>query len=355
MENLTEYFELKVSGKYKAATLKWPIEERTKSGAYILINGDRLWIPWHLLKDNFFRLNSKDHLFLTLNNLTKTDRHARVPVTRNGKGPTDKSAKFKFDVVVRQLSDEYTTITHHKYTRTFAISNLITDGNKLYLPVWVFKEVLKAHERLHIVISPTTQALVAEVKALVDRLEVEDEQARQQHKLQSDAAYTKMRADKEAAQLKKDAEDNLLMSQLKSKVSEELYLAAAAYCKTLSEKEHKRGGVYYFSWPEPPFDLDHLTTLKRMYAVIVLAAKKQKAKPRIPDKVITNARVEWVVYEGPRDNSRRVEYLAEGCIVKYFGKKRIITFSDGGSMDKMESPNLKISEMVDSNLAISES
>ena len=131
-------------GSKEVAAIEWPVVKRTEKACLVQTSGGEIWLPTVGSKrlPESFPYSSFDRFCELLGNITKDDYY---PVSFSHKGPTDKSAVYKFvvNVVIGNPDerDDYSSI-QKKISRTLPKSQTIDDNGHLYAPCWLLNKKL---------------------------------------------------------------------------------------------------------------------------------------------------------------------------------------------------------------------
>lgn len=342
--SLEESLKIKIShtgGAFEVLSL--PLKHKTGGSVLVDCAGECAWLPKKLI-----------HQFTCGYEYEKALRQIKtklndefVPVKKAGKGPTDKSGKFKVDVlrpVYKALPDSY-DLEYEVITKTLTLGFFaITEKNgKVFCQRGVINKrldagcVLPAQKSVYLIL----ENLLAEVARRVAK---EGEQKAQEKSILYAERYAASVRKAEEAKKREEEYQAQQKKVLIPKISKEGNGAIIFCFKNYSLTEMRRKlRSNSFSWETliaVPLDPETLTLndLQLVDAII----KISKAKLKQPDKIIEGATVKWVDWVGPSANRRRQESECEGCIVKFFGAKRLIICPDGDEITKMKGPNLQI-------------
>jgi hypothetical protein len=264
----------------------WPIVRRSDKRAVLLkIAGHEKWLrpgDFSTLRTSFAHLRPErlSSLLDYLSKLLATEKDSLVPVKLAGKGPTEKSHKYR--VVVHEEH-------RGEFPRTFTlpVSQIIDREGASYAPLWLFTRHLQCGESVR-GIWPG----VGDVKR-----EMED-------------AFSRLRERIEARRLawEAGADERRRIEEIASKEREERNRRSRAEEAARAERQ-----------------------------------RKLAAKLRFPDRVEENCTVTFPKWETSGTSFRAEnDVTITGCRVSYFGKKREIITPDGTKIVKLESPRLKI-------------
>lgn len=227
-----------------------------------------------------------------------------VPVVRAGKGPTEKSAKYRVSVQYHARAERNIAPyfdEHQRYaqpqthTLTLAVSLVreitVEGAGGTYIPAWVIRSALRDREMIRnneYVSFPGAiwlgeQALRAQLDdALIQLSKMCEESEERRHRAQEEKAKR----------------EQLLQEQRERMARED-------------EVRRER-------------------------------AARKKRPVRAPDQRVENCRVEWVSWFRRDGNFQKQEHAAEPCVVEHYGKKIVIHTPDGQKISKLQGPNLKI-------------
>lgn len=348
---------IKISEGSFGETFDFPIKP-TNSSKAILVEFEcgYAWVltdTFYLLKHLYHTSRGKYCLDISPKNLQTFLQHMKkimrdelVPVKKAGKGPTDKSHKFKVNVLTGKhdhngnLTGDLVLVSKTMTLGWFSISEI--KGN-FFAQRKVIEEKLerefslprglRAHSTLRLMLETAAEKInkaleikTAEQKRLNTEARIALEKQREEIKA--------IEADRSAQKIK------LLLPGVVKEGNN-----AISFCKnnfTLADMRRKLNNSIFF-WnqlPDIPLqpDILSLKQLELLSAII----KISKCKLRLPDKVIEGATVKWVDWIGPSSKRVRQDNENNGCTVRFFGLKREIICQDGDIFIKMEGPNLQI-------------
>ena len=333
--------------------ITWPIVRETKKAILVETPGGDLWLPrWRFDRAKYY-LAEVPKLIELLANISASAESSIVPVTRVGPGKTEKSAKFKVIVSENMNFEGAEVLKTRVRIFTLPLSQILNNDRLMFAPVWLVKGHLGKGENLANRVWPGLAKITDEIEQVAANLrqQAEDKNAEiERRKLKERAAWEGEQRKREEdlkrlnAALEKDGEAALFFCKRK------FTLAALAQC-----------GVHLNGWPTWPPNPQATHELSILGAIVEFARAHPKfavwrakvgnqifeetikpKKIREPDKVVSNAYVEWVEWGGTAKKRIKVEQAEHGCTVSFFGKKRQIVLPDGSVITKMEVPNLKI-------------
>lgn len=339
----SEHFEDKI---------QFPVKHATDKAILVEFEMGSAWVSKYLCSNKYQVDSRAESIAILLKNLKNNMLDELIPVVKAGKGPTNNSHKFKFDVL-QHIRNDYNDPSHPVYerkTKTMTIGWFaITERNGNYFASR--KVILKKLDNNVILpkVSHAYYKLEAHINMVAERLIAKKERLlaqKEKERAERNAILTKKREVAKAAEAEQTAKkiDALMSVVLKDGID------AIAFCKqNFCEPEMQRKlKTSTFSWsqlPKTPFDAGELTLSK--LELVAACVKISKAKIVKPEKVLVGATVEWINWVGPMSKRRRQENQSEGCTVKFFGSKRVIICPDGDAIIKMAGPNLKITGGVE--------
>ncbi len=315
--------------------MAWPIVHQTQHAILVDILGSRVWLRKQSFVFKGFSANYLQPLYAELNSASIE----KVRVWRAGKGPSEKSHKYRVEVE-RRYEDEYGRVHKELVTRTFVLAEqlIVHEENKSYAPYGIVKKKL-AHNEFLPDGWPGLQEVKRQIAEISQRIKLADEVTEKRYA----ESMKKQKADETEREQQHQRERKERIALLRRNVTERAE-PALEFCRERFTLPEIQKHIFDFRWPTMPLDLDDLKTLEMLSKLIDLAEKGKKTKPKQPDKVLADVTVEWVDWVGSARNRKKVEQSCDDCTVKFFGKKRTIIFPDGDSINKMEGPNLKIYE-----------
>ena len=212
-----------------------------------------------------------------------------IEVKGAGKGPTEKSAKFKLPVLKKYYhpyarhAEDFTWQQKSK-TLTLPLSLAKHESGQLYFSASILKKKLKDDEKLVKGSAFNLEPIKMEIMRIADPLIEEQKERLAVRKAEEQARLMKVREARE-------------------------------------RREAERLEAARLAPPKP------LATTKPI---------------KTPDKVLENVMVNWVDWGGTSKKRIKIEQSAENCTVRFFGSKRIIILPDGEEITKMQGPNLVI-------------
>lgn len=345
-----EKFSIELIKGKAVEVLEFPVKPTESAKAILVVfESGNAWIFTSLFGGFFREYRRKvslDSLPVFLREIRENMRDELIPLKKAGKGPTEKSHKFKVDVLREKGSEyraevaEYEPITKTVTLGLFAITEINGEFFTSYKMIekklekgCVLPRGVRAYNALKLILEAAAERVRKESEVL-------------------DAEYMRGRAEAAAAASKKrEAEKAIKAEQEAQKIKDLLPMVskegdhAIRVCKerfSLDEMKRKLKNIL-FSWnklPEVPL-LPETLSLEQL-EVLCSIIKISRGKIKMPDKIIEGATVKWVDWIGPAANRRRQESESDMCIVKFFGEKRVIIFSDGDQIVKMHGPNLEI-------------
>ena len=282
----------------ESETVRVPVLERSAKNAIKLgVVGKEEWIrpgDFRRLQDacRCVTPETLPTLLMIMSEALEESSSALVPVSRAGKGPTEKSGKFRLEVYTRDydgIQVEGRPVPLRKIDRTFtlALSQIELLDGKPHAPVWLLKRHLGREESVR-GIWPGVDEVRKQLQAAFARLQA--------------------RVDVKAAEWEAGAPARAAEKVRWDQVYEE---RKVRYAAEEAEREERR--------------------------------RRLAAKPRHPDRVEENCTVTYPQFSTSGRAIRRVGIVTlNACRVLYFGKKREIIPPEGQTIVKLDSPNLII-------------
>lgn len=343
----------------------WPIVARTEKAWQIQTPGGVLWMPiwrWQSRSINGDKARLA-HVLELLADITRSHRDARVLVKKVGKGSTEKSIQVGFLVRRRARSHADWGTEECQRSATLALSLLDQDDPKKWsMPLWAITKKLDARTEQLASKSfwPGLAAVASQLQVAFDA--AQSAQLMQERQASEQAQACRLALEEARANQAKLAAERALAAHNSIENDGEMALAFARKHMTLRQME--TAGFCVNSWPKwrPGQSLDRCEQ-RDLLAIIgaatghpefsswrsknacrqgTLLRAPQPPKPRQPNRVISNATVQWTDWIGAK--RRREDRQAQGCEILVFGKKHQITLPDGTLIVKMAGPNLTIIE-----------
>lgn len=338
---LADSLEIKISYRGASETLSLPVKHVTTKSILVDCADEAGWLYRKTVAQLLFEVAYQRGL----EEIKKTLNDELVQVKRAGKGPTEKSGKFKVEVLRPVYSGTGQITDYERITKTLTIGwFLITEKNG----EWFARcdAIIKKLDNSLILPKgkKTFVALEQMLNEVAERVRKEGEiKAADKERLMAERRAATAQKEEKAKQLEAEKEarqiETLLPKVLKEGES------AIAFCVknyTLTEMRRKLNSSG-FSWdmlPSRPLTSEILT-MKELQLVDSLI-KISKTKIKLPDKTIEGATVKWIDWIGPSSKRIRQESECEECTVMFFGQKRVIICPDGDEITKMEGANLQI-------------
>lgn len=348
-------FRIEIRKGDSCETIEFPIKP-TNSTKAILVEFDKVnaWV-WNRLfatRGDYSVVTTPESLPNLLKSIHAKMHDELVAVRKAGKGPTEKSHKFKVDVLREKYVEyrdpdnpEYEHITKTMTLGWFGITEI--EGEFFANRKMVKKNlaggcILPSGDRAYLALKPVLEAAAervaqaAEVKAAEKAKRLEER----------NAIKTKQQEEANAAEAERKSQKIKVLLPVVAKEGD----GAIEFCKThytVTDMQRKLKSSY-FSWqdlPACPVQPESLT-LKEL-ELINAVVKISKAKIKLPDRVLAGSTVKWVDWVGPASKRQRLESECENCTVRFFGSKRVILCPDGDEIVKMAGPNLQISGGVE--------
>lgn len=351
-------FRIKIHSGDVFETLEFPIRPTNAvKGLLVEFESVNAWVWKDLFEDlRFIVFRSKTKYCLessleaipSLISCLRTNMQDElVPVKKSGKGPTEKSHKFKIEIL-RETFDhgrdpnkpEYELYTKTMTLGWFGVTEIAGEffaRRKMIEEKFDKGHILPKGKRALRYLERLIQAAAERVATASAARAAEKQRAFEE----GEARYNKNRTEEK---IRKAAQEAQKIESLLPVVAKDGN-AAIAFCKrhyTLTDMQRKLKNSF-FTWdklPDAPLQPEtlELKDLELLDAIIKLS----KSKIKLPDKIIEGATVKWVDWIGPSSKRVRQEDQCEGCTVRFYGVKRVIIFPDGDDITKMEGPNLQI-------------
>ena len=339
--------------------LEFPIRPTTSTKAVLVeFKCGAAWILTNLFQQPTYPLRRSfrgkycldvtlDQVPILLDEIYRNMRDELVEVKKAGKGPTEKSHKFKVEVLRRKYSEnrDPNNLEYERTTKTMTLGWFGVDEveGQFFAERKMIEEKLdkgyvlpkgrRAFGRLE------NQLNAAAEKVALESVHLEAEQKRRldEYSVLQDAK----RVEEQTIKAKQQAQKiGALMPVVLSEGANAIAFCKKHYALTDMQRKLKNS---LFSWeklPDAPLQPETLELIDLELLENIIKISKNKIK--LPDKIIEGATVKWVDWVGTTSNRRREESECENCIVKYFGAKRVIICPDGDEITKMEGPNLQI-------------
>ena len=308
---LTHSLTIEVEGT--PVTLAFPEVQRTARAAQITTSAGAVWIPRADLDRVFGRRSVTvaeagdperraalvERVISSLASVLCASRDALIVVTRAGKGPTDKSAKFRF-----QATDpDRGTIT---YTLTLPRSQIREIGGTLYAPRWLLIDKIDFGVHLNAVwlgrgavAAELDAALVAAAALAAER---QAENKRQYEAMREVAALlaTYPAIDEFSAVFRKAVQPADKLAAFRAAIADPTFIAL----NDVRQRESAAAAAAAAAKADRT----------------AIAAAKRAAERERDSIIITGGAVTWTEYLGPVKRRRRVERCAEGVTVALRGQ-----------------------------------
>lgn len=288
--------------------------------------------------------------------LSRTHGDGRVPVSKAGKGSTDKSHTVKFRVRRRGVHRDEWDPELHSRTAIVPTSQLrLGADGRWTVPRWILEK--KIDRELE---SLAESSAWPGLSSVVEQIQTAFDSA-----AASLAAGRAAELDRYQAE-KKKLEDERRRVHAIAVEDGELALAFARRRLTLNDLCSLGPAVYAWpTWvPGATIDDDTAPDLARLAEAVrkhpdfaswreknvlkkgslVKPRTPRAVRPRVPDRVIEDCTVEWTMWVGSSRNLHAVNRRDEGCTVRVFGQKHEIGLPNGSVVNKMSGPHLKIIE-----------